>query len=197
MFCSPVRVLEWEWGGSGGEFRVGKSICLEENSSSLRVQSTLQSAACQSTLFGKEHIERSPSYSIVLYVMLHSAALQSTSPNTSLQFTPFTKEHIKQSLTPFPYPHLLTSSFIGTINQVVPSYSAIKFNGCRLSDMAREGIPTVSKSRPVRIDSIDVVDVVPSVFPEVTLRVQCGSGTYVRSLCRDLAHVFRCSSSSS
>lgn len=121
----------------------------------------------------------------------------SPSKTGNSQLTPFTKEHIKQLVTPFPFLPLLISSFIGTINQVVPSYSAIKFNGCRLSDMAREGIPTVSKSRPVRIDAIEVVDATPSVFPEVTLRVQCGSGTYVRSLCRDLAHMLRCFSLSS
>ena len=71
----------------------------------------------------------------------------SPSKTGNSQLTPFTKEHIKQLVTPFPFLPLLISSFIGTINQVVPSYSAIKFNGCRLSDMAREGIPTVSKSR--------------------------------------------------
>ena len=61
----------------------------------------------------------------------------SPSKTGNSQLTPFTKEHIKQLVTPFPFLPLLISSFIGTINQVVPSYSAIKFNGCRLSDMAK------------------------------------------------------------
>lgn len=84
--------------------------------------------------------------------------------------------------------------FVGTIQQAVPAYSAIKWQGSRLSDLARKGLPVISKSRPVRIDSIDVLDFSPSSFPEVTLRIRCGSGTYVRSLCRDLAHSLRCSS---
>ncbi|KAK8831015.1 hypothetical protein WA577_003713, partial [Blastocystis sp. JDR] len=78
--------------------------------------------------------------------------------------------------------------FVGTIQQAVPTYSAVKWKGSRLSDLAREGLPVVSKSRPVRIDSIDLLDYTPAVFPEVTLRIRCGSGTYIRSLCRDLAH---------
>lgn len=83
---------------------------------------------------------------------------------------------------------------MGTIQQAVPAYSAVKWQGSRLSDLAREGLPVVSKSRLVRIDSIDLLDYTPAVFPEVTLRIRCGSGTYVRSLCRDLAHSLRCCS---
>ena len=49
----------------------------------------------------------------------------SPSKTGNSQLTPFTKEHIKQLVTPFPFLPLLISSFIGTINQVVPSYSAI------------------------------------------------------------------------
>jgi tRNA pseudouridine55 synthase len=73
--------------------------------------------------------------------------------------------------------------FVGTIQQVPPMYSALKIQGRRSSDMARRGAPVVLKSRPVRIDAIELLDY---TWPLLKLRIDCGRGTYIRALARDL-----------
>ena len=79
------------------------------------------------------------------------------------------------------------SQFVGVFDQVVPLYSANKVHGRRMSDLAREGHPPAPRSKRVHIDSIEIQSFTPSLFPEVTVRVRCRSGTYIRSLCRDVA----------
>ena len=68
-----------------------------------------------------------------------------------------------------------------------PLYSANKVHGRRMSDLAREGNPPTPRSKRIHIDSIEIQSFSPSLFPEVTIRVRCRSGTYIRSLCRDVA----------
>jgi tRNA pseudouridine55 synthase len=76
--------------------------------------------------------------------------------------------------------------FVGTVEQVPPMVSALKVGGRRLHELARAGIEVERAPRTVQIDRIDVEEVVPGPYPEATLRVTCGSGTYVRSLAADL-----------
>src|SRR5262249_23311126 len=66
--------------------------------------------------------------------------------------------------------------FIGTIEQVPPAFSAAKVAGRRAYDLARQGDPVILGPRLVRIDSIDVVHY---DYPDLTLQVQCGKGTYI------------------
>jgi tRNA pseudouridine55 synthase len=73
--------------------------------------------------------------------------------------------------------------FIGTIQQVPPMYSALKIHGRRSSDMARRGAPVLLKPRPVRIDAIELLDY---TWPLLKLRIDCGRGTYIRAMARDL-----------
>jgi tRNA pseudouridine55 synthase len=73
---------------------------------------------------------------------------------------------------------------VGTIDQVPPAYSALKLDGERAYDLARRGQAVELESRPVEIYSLALVS---HSYPELTLLVQCGSGTYIRSLGRDLA----------
>ncbi|MFQ3620768.1 MAG: tRNA pseudouridine(55) synthase TruB [Spirochaetales bacterium] len=75
------------------------------------------------------------------------------------------------------------SSFLGTIWQVPPLYSAVHIGGERAYRKARKGKPIELPSRPVFIRSIEIVNYSP---PLLTLRVVCGKGTYIRSLARDL-----------
>ena len=77
------------------------------------------------------------------------------------------------------------TDFVGVIDQVPPSYSAIKIDGNRAYDLARSGETVIISPRPVRIDRIELVDV-PDVDHAV-LEVACGKGTYIRSLARDIA----------
>ena len=75
--------------------------------------------------------------------------------------------------------------FIGTIMQVPPMVSALKIDGRRLYELAREGKEVERRPRPVDIYDIEVLDFAPGGYPEVTFRVDCGSGTYVRTLADD------------
>lgn len=76
------------------------------------------------------------------------------------------------------------SKFIGEQKQVPPMYSALKVNGKKLYEYAREGIEIERKPRDIRIDSIENVS-----FENDTLKftVACSKGTYIRTLCEDIA----------
>jgi tRNA pseudouridine55 synthase len=74
----------------------------------------------------------------------------------------------------------------GAIEQVPPMVSAIKVGGRRLHDLARRGEEVERAPRLVHIDLIDVEAMEPGPFPSATMRVECGSGTYIRTLAADL-----------
>lgn len=73
---------------------------------------------------------------------------------------------------------------IGTIEQRPPAYSALKIGGRRAYDLARAGRQVDLAPRQITVHRLDVVHY---EYPEVVLDVECGSGTYLRSLGRDLA----------
>lgn len=73
--------------------------------------------------------------------------------------------------------------FIGEIDQVPPIFSAIKVNGKRAFDYARKGKELELNSRKITIYAITIEKF---EIPELILRIQCGKGTYIRSLARDL-----------
>ncbi|WP_431861785.1 tRNA pseudouridine(55) synthase TruB [Azospirillum sp.] len=76
-------------------------------------------------------------------------------------------------------------AFLGEIDQVPPQYSAIKVDGERAYDIAREGDVVDLAARRVRIDRFELVEMPDA--DHAVLEVDCGKGTYVRSLARDLA----------
>ncbi|UTW55102.1 tRNA pseudouridine(55) synthase TruB [Kordiimonas sp. SCSIO 12610] len=77
--------------------------------------------------------------------------------------------------------------FVGTIQQTPPAYSAIKIDGKRAYALAREGKDVQLKPRPIEIQSLTIIN--NSIETnETTFKVQCGKGTYVRSLARDIAY---------
>lgn len=73
--------------------------------------------------------------------------------------------------------------FRGPIMQVPPIYSALKIDGRRAYDLARRGEEVELAARPVEVYELEVLE---CAFPRIALRAQCSSGTYVRSLARDL-----------
>ncbi|WP_312814955.1 tRNA pseudouridine(55) synthase TruB [Brevundimonas sp.] len=77
--------------------------------------------------------------------------------------------------------------FVGDIDQVPPAFSAIRVNGERAYDLAREGVEVELQSRRVTIHEAAVTDVPDEEHVEITMRT--GKGVYVRSLARDLASV--------
>jgi tRNA pseudouridine55 synthase len=74
--------------------------------------------------------------------------------------------------------------FVGDIEQVPPAYSALKVQGRRAYALARSGQDVALKARRIVIHHLQLLDY---DYPEFTLEIVCGSGTYVRSLGRDLA----------
>ncbi|SHI52232.1 tRNA pseudouridine(55) synthase TruB [Pseudobutyrivibrio xylanivorans] len=81
------------------------------------------------------------------------------------------------------------SAFVGDIMQVPPMYSALKINGKKLYELAREGKEVERKPRPVTIFSIDILSM---KLPEVSIRIHCSKGTYIRSLCHDVGEKLGC-----
>nr|PZN31982.1 MAG: tRNA pseudouridine(55) synthase TruB [Actinomycetota bacterium] len=77
--------------------------------------------------------------------------------------------------------------FRGDIMQVPPMVSALKHQGRRLYDLAREGQTIEREPRPVTIHELEITSVGPGPYPEVEFRVVCSSGTYVRVLADDMA----------
>lgn len=81
----------------------------------------------------------------------------------------------------------LLPRFTGAIYQVPPMVSALKKDGRRLHELAREGQVVERDARPGEVHELEMIDVGPGPYPVVEFRVVCGKGTYVRSLADDLA----------
>ncbi len=79
--------------------------------------------------------------------------------------------------------------FVGNYMQTPPMYSALKVDGKKLCDLAREGITVERSPRPVTIYQIEILEM---ELPRVTLRVLCSKGTYIRTLCHDIGEVLGC-----
>ena len=76
--------------------------------------------------------------------------------------------------------------FVGEIDQVPPMVSAVHHQGRRLYELARQGMTVERTARRVRVHSLALSDFVPGPRAEATLRIVCGGGTYVRTLCADI-----------
>ena len=76
--------------------------------------------------------------------------------------------------------------FVGTIDQIPPIYSAIKKDGRKLYELARQGKSVILEQRKVRIDSIKLLNLTRSQFVELEVEISCGPGTYIRAIARDL-----------
>lgn len=77
--------------------------------------------------------------------------------------------------------------FTGNIMQIPPMVSAVRIGGKRLYHLARKGEEVERPSRPVTVYRIGLEGFAPGPYPEVTLRVVCGTGTYIRTLADDIA----------
>lgn len=73
--------------------------------------------------------------------------------------------------------------FTGPIEQIPPAYSAIKYKGKKLYELARKGIRVILDPRKVHINKLEILDI---VLPRITFKVECSKGTYIRQLCVDI-----------
>lgn len=80
-------------------------------------------------------------------------------------------------------------SFVGEYAQIPPMYSALKVNGKKLYELAREGKTVERKARNVHIFSIEILEM---DLPRVRMSVHCSKGTYIRTLCHDIGQKLGC-----
>lgn len=79
--------------------------------------------------------------------------------------------------------------FVGDYLQEPPMYSALKVNGKKLYELARQGIEVERKKRPVVIHAINILEI---TLPRVRMEVSCSKGTYIRTLCHDIGQKLGC-----
>lgn len=80
-------------------------------------------------------------------------------------------------------------SFVGKQEQVPPMYSALKINGKKLYEMAREGKIVEREAREIEIFSIEEIKIIEN---KVSFKVHCSKGTYIRTLCKDIGEKLGC-----
>lgn len=97
----------------------------------------------------------------------------------------FPTEHITRELINETLPQ-----FIGDVEQIPPTYSAVKVNGDRAYELRRAGEEVKLKPKHIHIDEIEVVDFDVEKM-QLSLRVVCGKGTYIRALARDLGRALK------
>ena len=78
--------------------------------------------------------------------------------------------------------------FVGEIEQVPPAFSACMVNGTRAYDLARKGKEVELKAKKLEIDEIELLD---CSLPDITIRVVCSKGTYIRALARDIGQALQ------
>ncbi len=84
------------------------------------------------------------------------------------------------------------SSFEGKYNQLPPMHSAIRIDGKRLYELAREGVEIERKKREVEIYSVKVIHIDRTDGVKVLIDVHCSKGTYIRTLCADIGERLGC-----
>ena len=86
-------------------------------------------------------------------------------------------EHITEEML-----RTVAQSFVGEIEQVPPTFSAVKINGRRAFDYARNNEEIEIKAKKITISEFELTRI---AMPEVDFRIVCGKGTYIRSIARD------------
>lgn len=84
---------------------------------------------------------------------------------------------------------LAFEKFVGTIEQFPHPYSAVKFKGKKLYELARKGIDVKVEPRKINIKKLDITKL---KIPEVSFNVACSKGTYIRKLCEDIGSALGC-----
>ena len=80
-------------------------------------------------------------------------------------------------------------SFLPGYEQIPPMYSALKVNGKKLYELAREGKTIERTPRHVDIDNIEITDI---SLPRITMKLSVSKGTYIRTICNDIGEKLKC-----
>lgn len=80
-------------------------------------------------------------------------------------------------------------SYIGNYSQIPPMYSALKVNGKRLYELARQGKTIERKARDIYIYNIDIINIEGN---NIDMKIECSKGTYIRTLCADIGAKLGC-----
>jgi tRNA pseudouridine55 synthase len=128
-----------------------------------------------------EYVQRMPkTYRAVVRLGARSDTLDADGQIEELTTPPIPSEpEIRESL----------AGLVGDVLQLPPQYSALRVRGRRAYDLARSGHEARLEPRPVRIDRIEMADY---DWPRLELRIDCGAGTYIRSIARDLGERLGC-----
>lgn len=125
---------------------------------------------------------------------IESLQLHDKEYTATLQLGATTASYDREHTVDFTYPtrHITRDlilqtlpQFVGDIMQVPPAYSACMIDGHRAYKMARRGEDVALAAKPVHISEIELTDFDP-VRMQMSIRVVCGKGTYIRSLARDI-----------
>ena len=125
---------------------------------------------------------------------IESLQLESKEYTATLQLGATTPSYDREHTVNMTYPtrHItrqkieeVLATFVGDIQQVPPIYSAVMVDGHRAYKLARQGSEAELKAKPVHIDEIELTDFNPDTM-QMSIRVSCGKGTYIRSLARDI-----------
>ena len=119
--------------------------------------------------------------------MRQVALLGKTSDTEDSSGTILSKRNVKATLSSEVREAVL--SFVGEYDQIPPMYSAIKVNGKKLYELARQGIEIERLPRHVEVYDIYITEI---DLPYVSFMVSCSKGTYIRSLCRDIGEKLGC-----
>lgn len=123
--------------------------------------------------------DHSKSYRAVMLLGVETDTQDATGQVLAEKEVLCTEEQVRQAVL----------SFVGPYDQIPPMYSALKVDGKRLYDLARQGKVVERKARPVMIHDIAIESV---ELPRVTMTVHCSKGTYIRTLCHDIGQMLGC-----
>jgi tRNA pseudouridine55 synthase len=112
-------------------------------------------------------------YETIIKLGATTATLDPESPEMSVACDPVSIDRVREQLV----------KFVGPIQQRPPAFSAMKIAGRRAYDLARNGKPVELEARTVNVYGIELLEY---EWPLLKLQIDCGRGTYIRSIARDL-----------
>ena len=134
--------------------------------------------AGKATRLSERFMSEPKQYEATVKLGATTETLDPTSPEKPVAGPSPTREQVEEAL----------ARFVGEIQQMPPAYSALKIGGRPAYALARAGREVKLEARPVKVYAIDLLGY---DYPQVKLRIECGRGTYIRSLARDLGEALQ------